>query len=212
MNWNKPSEPLLDHVYAPTILKEGVDYRMWYTDVSSDPWVMRLATSRDGKRWRVHPDPLLKPEAKWEKARLFYPAVLKADDVYLMWFGSYWTGRPNTTAIGLAASLDGYRWYRNPHNPVLRPDPSRPWESHYTTSQSVIRNEDGSFRIWYASRRKPPFVNKYFAINTATWAGPEQEGDRQFSPSVGVANIAQFAEWKATKREKLRLMLGLPGK
>ncbi len=90
-----------------------------------------------------------------------------------MWYGSYWSERSNTTAIGLAVSLDGKRWMRNPHNPVLRPDPDRPWESHYTTSQSVIRNADGSFRIWYASRKQPPFVNKYFAINTATWRGPE---------------------------------------
>ena len=37
------------------------------------------------------------------------------------------------------------------------------------TSHSVIRMDNGSFRIWYASRKKPPFVNKYFAINTATW-------------------------------------------
>ncbi|MFP6649475.1 MAG: hypothetical protein VB817_08430, partial [Pirellulaceae bacterium] len=60
-------------------------------------------------------------------------------------------------------------WHKHPDNPVLRPDPNRPWESHYVTSHSVIRMADGSFRIWYASRTKPPFVNKYFAINTATW-------------------------------------------
>jgi hypothetical protein len=172
VGWSQPSAPLLEHVYAPTILKEGNEYRMWYTDVSRDPWVIRLATSRDGRRWNGHPDPVLVPEAPWEKARLFYPAVLKSDGVYLMWYGSYWTARANTTAIGLAASLDGIRWYRNSHNPVLGPDPDRPWESHYTTSQSVVRNDDGSFRIWYASRKQPPFVNKYFAIGTATWVGP----------------------------------------
>lgn len=173
--WEAPSEALLDGVYAPTILKEGNEYRMWYTDVSGPVWVIRLATSTDGRRWIVHPDPLLKPEADWERSRLFYPAVLKADGVYLMWYGSYWSERPNTTAIGMAASLDGHRWFRNPHNPVLRPDPQRPWESHYTTSQSVLRNQDGSFRVWYASRKKPPFVNKYFALNTATWQGPPRD-------------------------------------
>jgi len=67
------------------------------------------------------------------------------------------------------------RWHKSPHNPVLRPDPQRPWESHYTTSQSVLRLEDGSFRIWYASRKEPPFRNKYFAINTARWAGPAMD-------------------------------------
>jgi predicted GH43/DUF377 family glycosyl hydrolase len=173
VTWEAPSPPLLDHVYAPTILKEGTEYRMWYTDVSGPTWVIRLALSSDGKQWRVHPQPVLELGQKWETQRLFYPAVLKVEGVYLMWYGSYWKARANTTAIGIAASLDGYTWFRSSHNPVLRPDPKRPWESHYTTSQSVIRQTDGSFRIWYASRKKPPFVNKYFAINTAVWPGPQ---------------------------------------
>lgn len=177
IHWSPPSQALLDHVYAPTILKDGPGYRMWYTDVSGPVWVMRLATSQDGKQWRVHSEPVLAPQAEWEKQNLFYPHVMKADGVYLMWYGSYWSQRRQTTAIGLAASLDGVRWYRNPHSPVLRPDPGRPWESHYTTSQSVLRNADGSFRIWYASRKRPPFTNKYFAINTAVWAGPDAAGD-----------------------------------
>ena len=172
MHWEEPSKPLLDHVYSPTILKEGDHYRMWYTDVSVETWVFRHATSNDGRQWHVHPEPVLKPDAEWEKSRLFYPTVLKTDGVYVMWYGSYWNERPNTTAIGVAASVDGIHWYRNPYSPVLTPDPERPWESHYTTSQSVIRNTDGSFRIWYASRKKPPFINKYFVINTAIWAGP----------------------------------------
>jgi len=207
VHWDKPSEPLLDHVYAPTILKEGNEYRMWYTDVSEEPWVFRLATSRDGRRWRVHPDPLLGPDAAWEKTRLFYPTVLKVDGIYLMWYGSYWTERPQTTAIGLAASLDGYRWYRNPHNPVFKPDPDRPWESHYTTSQSVIRDEDGSFRIWYASRKEPPFVNKYFALNTATWSGPIQETS---SSDGKPATAAESTQWQDHQRRELKAMLGLP--
>jgi hypothetical protein len=214
VHWSAPSASLLDHVYAPTILKEGRNYRMWYTDVSGDPWVMRLATSTDGQRWRVHPDPVLQPESQWEKSRLFYPAVLKADGVYLMWYGSYWSDRRNTTAIGLAASLDGYQWYRNPHNPVLRPVAERPWESHYTTSQSVIRQADGSFRIWYASRKQPPFVNKYFAINTATWEGPPSEQVKQAGEPTplpeGVSGIDTFEDWKERQQSTLGRMLGLP--
>jgi hypothetical protein len=95
--------------------------------------------------------------------------VLKAEGVYVMWYGSYWSAEENKTALGCAASIDGIRWFKNPHNPVFRPDPSRPWESHYTTSQSVMRLDDGSWRIWYATRKAPPFENKYFAIGTARW-------------------------------------------
>ena len=70
------------------------------------------------------------------------------------------------------------KWYKSSHNPVLRPDPDRAWESQYVTSQSVIRYDDGSFRMWYASRKNPPFVNKYFAICTAVWK-PEVERSQE---------------------------------
>jgi hypothetical protein len=33
--------------------------------------------------------------------------------------------------------------------------------------------------MWYASRKQPPFVNKYFAINTARWAGPARPPEDQ---------------------------------
>jgi len=90
-----------------------------------------------------------------------------------MWYGSYWKGqRGQKTALGVAVSRDGRRWIKSAHNPVFRPEESRPWESHYVTSQSAIRHDDGSWRIWYASRTKPPFTHKYFAIGTATWKGP----------------------------------------
>ncbi|MEO2019812.1 MAG: hypothetical protein ABGZ53_36225 [Fuerstiella sp.] len=197
VHWEQPSKPLLEHVYSPTILKDGDKYRMWYTDVSGKTWVFRHAISNDGRLWRVHPDPVLKPEATWEQSRIFYPTVLRVDGVFVMWYGSYWSQRRNTTAIGVAASVDGLRWYRNPHSPVLTPDPDRSWESHYTTSQSVIRNGDGSFRIWYASRKKPPFVNKYFAINTALWAGPDAVAETA-SNELSVAPVTSLANGTMT--------------
>tara|TARA_B100000809_G_scaffold206530_2_gene208626 strand:- start:938 stop:1957 length:1020 start_codon:yes stop_codon:yes gene_type:complete len=169
IRWDKPSGALLKNVYAPTVIKDGDLYKAWYIDVGVSRWLVRQAESADGREWMVNREPVLEADQEWERDRLFYPHVLKVDGVYLMWYGSYWKERPNTTAIGMAVSADGLTWHKHPDNPVLRPDPERPWESHYVTSHSVIRMADGSFRIWYASRTKPPFVNKYFAINTATW-------------------------------------------
>lgn len=172
ISWSRPSRAQLENVYAPTILKDGDIYRLWYTDVSIVPWQFRHAKSSDGFEWTVDEIPVVSMDQSWENRNLFYPTVVKSDDVYLMYYGSYLANNSDKTAIGCAASLDGITWHKNPHNPVLRPDPEREWESNYTTSQSLIRNADGSWRIWYASRKKPPFVNKYFAINTARWAGP----------------------------------------
>ena len=171
IDWDPPSGPQLENIYAPTILLDGAEYRMWYTDVEADPWKFRHASSRDGKNWTVTEEPVVVLDQDWEKGRLFYPAVLKLDGVYLLWYGSYWSEHKNKTALGFAASRDGLAWEKHPESPVFRPDPDRAWESHYTTSQSVLRLPDGRLRMWYATRKAPPFVNKYFALGTAVLEG-----------------------------------------
>jgi len=175
--WAPPSPPLLQNCYAPTVIKEGSEYRMWFADVSRRPWVIRHAESSDGTHWRVAEEPVMIVDQAWEAHILVYPQVVKVDDIYLMWYGSYWWDdedavRWPTTAIGFAVSSDGLEWHKYEQNPVLRPDADLAWESNFNTSQSVIQLADGSWRIWYAARKKPPFLNKYFSICTATWKGP----------------------------------------
>ena len=172
VTWSEPSPAQIKHCYAPTVLKDGDTYLLWYTDVEKE-WCIRHARSSDGRNWELDPEPVLRLEQPWETGRLFYPTVVKTDGLYVMWYGAYWRGQPEPkTALGVAVSRDGRKWTRSTHNPVFRPDEGRAWESHYTTSQSVVRLADGSWRIWYASRPKPPFTHKYFALCTAVWAGP----------------------------------------
>jgi dienelactone hydrolase len=227
IDWSSPSDAQLEHAYAPSVLWDEPTYRMWYTDVSASPWIIRHGQSNDGRLWTVTEEPVLVLDQSWESGRLLYPTVLKLDDVYLMWYGSYWKEHPNKTALGFAASEDGLCWYKSPHNPVFRPDPDRPWESHYTTSQSVLRLPDGSLRMWYATRKNPPFVNKYFAIGTARWSGPNQlSGDgpveaegadntiERVSSNEPLIELAKdpeaFARWQRGMRKGLSDMLGIP--
>ena len=175
ITWSAPSEPLLEHVYAPTVIRRPDGYRMWFTSVASDPWSIRHARSVDGRDWEVTPEPALTLAEQWEHQRLFYPTVLCADGLYLMWYGSYSAhgAADMKTALGFAFSEDGLSWSRHPSNPVFGPHERNDWESHYTTSQSVLRLPDGSWRMWYASRPKPPFEHKYFAIGTAAMKGSQ---------------------------------------
>ena len=60
----------------------------------------------------------------------------------------------------------------------------------------------------------PPFINKYFAINTAVWRGPEgrkAQADR-VTPQLpgGSSNADEFGAWKTETRQKLSQMLGPP--
>ena len=171
VQWEKASPVLIERAYAPSVVKTQQGYEMWYTQPGKYPWVMRHARSNDGHQWQVTEKPILELTQPWEHYVTIYPTVLQIDGVYLMWYASYLHEDRETTGIGFAASLDGLNWHKHPDNPVLRPDPSRPWESHYVSSQSVMRLPDGSFRMWYASRKEPPFTNLYFALNTAHWSG-----------------------------------------
>jgi len=171
LTWSAPADIQIENIYSPTVIYDGKTYRMWYTDVGAKPWCFRYATSADGCRWSVAAQPVMVPDQAWEHKRLFYPTVVQAGGRYLMWYGSYShaAGAEPRTSLGFAVSDDGLHWQKNPANPVFGPDPAHTWESHYTTSQSVLRLADGSWRLWYAARPKPPFAHKYFAIGTARW-------------------------------------------
>lgn len=219
MTWAPLSGPLMEHVYAPSILFEDGRYRMWYVDVSADPWRIRLAESGDGIMWEpADPEPVLEVDQAWEEERLFYPCVIREtgyeNDRYLMWYGAYWSERDDTTAIGLAVSDDGIHWHKYADNPVITPDPERPFESNYCTSHTVLphcrTHESGlgalfgsrvcdGYQIWYATRNEQVQKHKYFAIGTAVSVGPHVTNEEEtivaapeFSMSAQRANDARL--------------------
>lgn len=169
--WSDISQIQIQRAYAPSVLKSELGYEIWYTQPGRYPWVIRHGRSHDGIRWTLTEKPVLEISQPWEHDLQIYPCLLYIDRVYLMWYASYLDKNHLTTGIGFAASMDGIRWHKHPDNPVLRPEAKRDWESHYVSSHSVMQLDDGSFRIWYASRKQPPFQNLYFALNTARWVG-----------------------------------------
>jgi predicted GH43/DUF377 family glycosyl hydrolase len=189
IHWSKPSPALIANAYAPFVMKEGGLYKLWFTDVSKRPWLMRYAESKDGLKWTVREQPCLVPkEQKWEGAGgdlvtlpvIVYPSVIKADGIYIALYGTYWENQ-GRTAIGLAVSEDGLNWKKSEFNPVLKPEPKNDWESNFTTSQTIMKLKNGSYRIWYAARqgpipgsnpKDPAWEHMYYAIGTAHSAGP----------------------------------------
>jgi beta-xylosidase len=170
IHWAKPTF-VMANAYAPCVIKEGDKYRMWYTWIDRHPWHTNHAESDDGTHWKITEKPCIVMDQKWEVKDQVYPMVIKADGVYLMMYGCYWSDDKHT-ALGFAVSRDGLTWTKHPDNPVFRPEPKHDWESNFTTSHTLIRLSDGSFRLWYAGRRQPPWSNLYFAIGTARWEGP----------------------------------------
>jgi len=72
-----------------------------------------------------------------------------------MWYGSYWKAQEaQETALGFAVSRDGRHWAKSPHNPSCGPIPNGLGVA-LCDQPSLARLEDGSWRIWYATRTRP---------------------------------------------------------
>jgi predicted GH43/DUF377 family glycosyl hydrolase len=170
IHWAKPTM-VMENAYAPCVIKEGRKYRMWYTWIDKHPWHTTYAESTDGTHWEKTGKLCIVMDQPWEVKDQVYPMVIKTGRVYLMIYGCYWADDKHT-ALGFAVSKDGLSWTKHPANPVFKPEPGHDWESNFTTSQTLMRLRDGSFRLWYAGRRQPPWSNLYFAMGTAHWNGP----------------------------------------
>ncbi len=170
LQWAKPTL-VMENAYAPCVIKDGDKYRLWYSWINKHPWHTNHAESSDGTHWTISEKPCIVMDQKWEVKDQVYPMVIKADGVWVMLYGCYW-GDDKHTALGFAVSRDGLTWTKHADNPVFRPEPKHDWESNFTTSHTLLRLPDGSFRLWYAGRRQPPWSNLYFAIGTAQWGGP----------------------------------------
>lgn len=118
-------------------------YEMWYTGQKSGHSAIGYATSSDGHTWRrAGKEPVLRPDAKWEKVAVMCPHVLWDEQQRLlrMWYSGGEQYEPD--AIGYATSRDGSSWTKLPANPIFKSDPSIEWEKHKVTACQVLRQGD----------------------------------------------------------------------
>lgn len=93
----------IDHVSAPSILKNGTAYAMWYTGSLPDMGQIGLATSADGVSWTKYAgNPVLSvgSSGAWDSVSVSAPSVLLDGETYKMWYVGQ---NGHSYGIGLAA-------------------------------------------------------------------------------------------------------------
>ena len=149
-----PSPSSWEHVVnRASVISRGASgaYEMWYTGQTDNESFIGVAYSKDGVQWeRRSVDPVLSPaSATWEKAAVMCPCVqydASAPVPYRLWYSGGDQYEPD--AIGVAFSTDGLRWVKDRANPVLKPDPSAPWEALKVTGAHVFYDEISGW--WYS--------------------------------------------------------------
>jgi predicted GH43/DUF377 family glycosyl hydrolase len=157
VTWGEPSVVLgpnqasgwEEDVNRPVVLKQGGQYRMWYTGQAKGRSWIGYATSPDGKTWTRGSDrPVLSPDQPWEKVAVMCPHVLYDAEArrYRMWYSGGEQYEPN--AIGYATSADGRTWAKHEKNPVFRPESTNAWEKDRVTGCQVVR-QGGWYVMFY---------------------------------------------------------------
>jgi predicted GH43/DUF377 family glycosyl hydrolase len=136
-------------INRPVVVRRGKLYQMWYTAQARGHSRIGCATSSDGEHWtRQASEPVLSPQAPWEKVAVMCPHVLfdEQSQQYRMWYSGGDQYEPD--AIGYATSSDGVHWTRGPHNPIFKADSYSAWERHKVTACQVVPR-DGWYYMFY---------------------------------------------------------------
>ena len=145
-----------ESVMNPFVMYENGKFRMWYAAGETyEPNVICYAESDDGIHWEKYAqNPMFRcaPENEYEQNRIGAVQLLKEDNGYLMFYIGY--RDINTACICAARSKDGITgWQRVPENPLVMPTPGG-WDEDSCYKPTVIRDEDGTYHLWYNGRRE----------------------------------------------------------
>lgn len=146
-----------DEVNRPCVLKRPDGYHLWYT---GQVWHAQQADGRyngrseigyaaspDGVHWTRRAEPVLRPDAPWEKVAVMCPDVHwdEAARQYRMYYSGGEQYEPD--AIGYATSPDGVAWTKRPA-PIFEADAGHPWEQHKVTACQVVQKA-GWYYLFY---------------------------------------------------------------
>lgn len=130
------------------VFHEG-KYYLWYTGQNKGVSSIGLAISDNGQDF-VHAvdTPVLKATTKAEGVSVMNPCVLWDENIgkFRMWYSAGENYEPDV--ICYAESTDGIKWNKL-NEPVLSKFESHIWERYKIGGCNVLRNDDGSYDIYY---------------------------------------------------------------
>ena len=143
-------------VMNPFVMYEDGKFRMWYAAGETyEPNVICYAESEDGIHWvKDSRNPIFtcNHEKEYEQNRIGACDILRDERGYLMFYIGY--RDINTACVCAARSKDGITgWERVPENPLVMPTPGT-WDECSCYKPTVVREEDGTYRLWYNGRNQ----------------------------------------------------------
>jgi len=157
IQWTKHGSPVLPrgsygkwdsrYVENPTVIKDGLIYKMWYVGNDGSGGLIGYASSLDGIQWTKYPNPVLQGSA-------CRPKVIKDDSVYRMYYRGNHAIYGNYRAC-YATSTDGINWEIYSDNPILELGEPGTWDD-YGTDHAMVIKDGTTYEMWYAGYEENP--------------------------------------------------------
>ncbi len=138
-----------------TVMETEVGWVMylWGVPAAFPPGaVLWRATADDPNGpWVADSEPIIEigERGEWDDLGLDFPAVVEADDGYLMLYGANGTTHRDAALIGYATSADGVTWERGP-GPVLDPETCGSNQNDFIAQPRLLRVDDGYLALFLA--------------------------------------------------------------
>ncbi|MBM2825268.1 MAG: hypothetical protein HW402_932, partial [Dehalococcoidales bacterium] len=198
ITWTKNASPVLtgtvatwdaNGVGAPSVIKDGSVYKMWYSGGTTDDTVsgthpaIGYATSTNGTSWTKNASPVLQKSGQsWDSSGVAVASVVKVSDtLYYMWYtGATGYTLQNAGAIGQATSTNGITWVAQ-SAPIMQK--STTFQANGVAAPAVTRS-GSSYHMWYTGID----ANKNPSIGFASASFAPQV--LATSPSANATNVA----------------------
>ncbi len=134
---------------SPTVLYDGIQYRMWYAGHDGSNLRIGYATSSDGVTWSkdaANPALDLGIAGSQDAMGVSSPTVVYDGIEYQMWYTGY---DGSNLRIGHATSNDGVTWNKHADNPVLEQGESNSWDAMGVSGPTTVMFGAEDFRMWY---------------------------------------------------------------
>ncbi len=186
----RSSKPLLSpspgswdskEVAYPRLVEREGRMLLFYSGFDGAVWRTGVAFSRDGASWQENPRAVLEPSASgWDSEFISARGSVLVDKGAFF----YWYQGGRVPRIGLASSVDGLNWNKQP-GPVLEPGPPGSWDSSGVADPYLVKCGE-TLLLYYVGQ------------------------DSGLTPRLGVASSRDGVHWAKYPRNPI-LDLGKPG-
>lgn len=203
VSWTRGEQPLLAPTTqdawdwnmdtAPSVLKEGSGYKMWFAGGNDMNRAIGYATSPNGLVWTKYPQPVLTQSTADGASDRWYinnPVVIADPSAggYRMYYNG---GDGGAVYINMATSPDGIAWTKYAGNPVISPGQAG---YAFSVTDPTVLLHNGVYHLWYTGNGG---LNHVVSPDGAAWTpqgGVILESDNASYPAV-LAKDSQLHMW-----------------